>query len=84
MSEIVSLRLLPEVRERLDALAVAMERSRASIAAEAISQYLDQQSWQIAAIQKGVESADKGEFIDHKKLKAKWEKRLASQVDRAR
>lgn len=84
MSDIVSLRLVPEVRERLDALAAAMDRSRASIAAEAVAQYLDQQAWQIAAIQKGIAAADRNEFIDHKKLKTKWEKRLASQMDGTR
>lgn len=84
MSDLVSLRLDPDIRKRLDALAVAMERSRAAIAAEAVKQYIDLHEWQIAAIRKGVEQADRGEFIDHAKLKSKWEKRLAVAVDKAR
>jgi predicted transcriptional regulator len=83
MSDLVSLRLDPEIRKRLDELSVATERSRASLAAEAVKQYVDTQEWQIAAIKKGIEAADRGEFIDHAKLKAKWEKRLAAQVDKA-
>lgn len=77
MSDLVSLRLDPDIRKRLDDLATATERSRASIAAEAVKQYVVLQEWQIAAIKQGIEAADRGEFIDHAKLKTKWEKRLA-------
>jgi len=84
MSDLVSLRLDPEIRKRLDDLSVVTERSRASLAAEAIKQYVVTQEWQIAAINAGIAAADRGEFIDHAKLKAKWEKRLAAQVDKAR
>ena len=84
MTTLVSLRLDPEIRTRLDALAAATDRSRASIAAEAVKTYVVTQEWQIAAIQKGIDQADRGEFIDHARLKAKWEKRLATAVDKAR
>ena len=84
MTDLVSLRLDPDIRKRLDALAVATERSRSAIAAEAVKQYVDLQEWQIAAIKKGVEQADRGEFIDHARLKSKWEKRLAASMDKAR
>ena len=84
MTDLVSLRLDPDIRKRLDALAIATERSRAAIAAEAIKQYVDLQEWQIAAIKKGVEQADRGEFIDHARLKSKWEKRLAASMNMAR
>ena len=43
MTDLVSLRLDPDIRKRLDALAVATERSRAAIAAEAVKQYIDLQ-----------------------------------------
>ena len=84
MTDLVSLRLEPDIRKRLDAFAVATERSRAAIVAEAVKQYVDLQEWQIAAIKKGVEQADRGEFIDHARLKSKWEKRLAASMDKAR
>ncbi len=84
MTTLVSLRLDPAIRKRLDELARVTERSRASIAAEAVKQYVDLQEWQISAIQKGVEQANRGEFIDHAKLKAKWEKRLATALDKTR
>jgi predicted transcriptional regulator len=84
MSDPVTLRLDPETRKRLDRLAKSTERSRASLAAEAVRQFVDLNEWQIAAIEEGVKAADQGRFIDHAKLKAKWEKKLAAAVDKSR
>ena len=33
--------------------------------------------WHIAAIRKGIQQADNGQFISHAKLKAIWKKKLA-------
>ena len=84
MSEPVTLRLEPGIRKRLDQLAKATERSRAALAAEAVRQYVELNEWQIAAIQEGVGDADSGRFIDHARLKSKWEKKLALALDKAR
>ncbi len=84
MSETVALRLDADTRKRLDRLAKTTERSRSALAAEAVRQFVELNEWQIAAIQKGVQQADNGQFIDHAKLKAKWEKKLALAVDKAR
>lgn len=84
MTEPVTLRLDRATRKRLDRLAKATERSRAALAADAVRQYLELNEWQIAAIEAGVREANRGQFIDHAGLKAKWEKRLAAAVDPAR
>ena len=84
MSEPVTLRLDAATRKRLDRLAKATDRSRAALAAEAIRQFVEINEWQIAAIREGVREADRGQFIDHARLKAKWEKKLAAAVDKAR
>jgi predicted transcriptional regulator len=84
MTEPVTLRLDAATRKRLDRLARTTERSRAALAAEAVKQFVEINEWQIAAIQKGVRQADSGQFIDHAKLKAKWEKKLATAVDKTR
>ena len=84
MSEPVTLRLNAATRKRLDRLAKATDRSRAALAAEAIRQFVEINEWQIAAIREGVREADRGQFIDHARLKAKWEKKLAAAVDKAR
>jgi predicted transcriptional regulator len=84
MSEPVTLRLDSRTRRRLDKLAKATERSRAALAADAVRQYLDLNEWQIAAIEAGVREANRGRMIDHARLKAKWEKKLAAALDAAR
>jgi RHH-type transcriptional regulator, rel operon repressor / antitoxin RelB len=84
MSEPVTLRLDASTRKRLDKLAKATERSRAALAADAVQQYLEANEWQIAAIEKGVREANRGQLIEHSKLKAKWEKKLATAVDPSR
>lgn len=84
MSDPVTLRLDPDTRKRLDKLAQATERSRAALAADAVRQYLDLNEWQIAAIEAGVKEANHGQLIDHARLKAKWEKKLAAALDKAR
>jgi len=84
MTEPVTLRLEPELKERLDRLAKATERSRAALAAEAVRQFVELNEWQIAAIEAGVRAADSGQFIDHARLKSKWEARLAAALDETR
>ena len=83
MSDPVVLRLDADTRKRLDALAKSTERSCSVLVAEAVRQFVELSEWQIAVIQKGVQQADKGQFIDHAKLKAKWEKKLAVALDKA-
>jgi RHH-type transcriptional regulator, rel operon repressor / antitoxin RelB len=84
MSEPVTLRLDAATRKRLDRLAKTTDRTRAALAAEAVRQFLEINEWQVAAIEKGVRAADRGQFIEHARLKAKWEKKLAAAVDKAR
>lgn len=84
MTDPVTLRLDADTRKRLDALAKATERSRAALAAEAVKQYIELNEWQVAAIEDGVRQAEAGRFIDHARLRAKWEKKLAAAMDKAR
>lgn len=84
MTEPVTLRLDPDIRARLDRLAKATDRSRAALAAEAVRQFVELNEWQVAAIQEGVRDADDGHFIDHARLKSKWEKKLALALDKTR
>lgn len=84
MSEPVTLRLDNATRKRLDRLAKATERSRAALAAEAVRQFVELNEWQISAIEEGLREADRGQFIDHARLKSKWEKKLAAAMDKDR
>jgi predicted transcriptional regulator len=35
----------------------------------------------VAAVREGVRDAERGRFVSHERLKAKWEKRLAAALD---
>lgn len=57
-SEVVTVRLDPELKAKLDALAVSTKRSKSWLAAEAIAQYIEQESWQIERIEEAIALAD--------------------------
>jgi RHH-type transcriptional regulator, rel operon repressor / antitoxin RelB len=57
-SEVVTVRLSPEIKAKLDALAKSTKRSKSWLAAEAIALYVEQESWQIPMIEEAVKIAD--------------------------
>ncbi len=74
-SSTVSARINDSTAKKLEKLSKATKRSRSFLAAEAIQKYVEDQSWQIEAIKKGIEEADKGNFAsdkDIKKFASKW------------
>ena len=77
----MAFRLDDDIRTRLDLLAKATHRSMSYLAAEALRQYLDNNEWQIQAIQQGVADTDAGRVIDHDALTNKWEQRRATAMD---
>lgn len=70
--EVISVRVKPEIAERLKSLSVMLKRSASLVAAEAIEEYLDLHEWQLKAIQKGVEDADQGRLIEFEKFKKEF------------
>jgi predicted transcriptional regulator len=80
-STTLTVRLDRAVKKRLEAAAARVRRSKSFLAAEAIEEYLSIQEWQIEAIKRGVEAADRGELVPHDQVKA-WAKSIA--VDRQR
>src|SRR5713226_5040621 len=75
---ILTLRLDGGLRGKLDKLAAATRRSRSFLAAEAIREYVDLNSWQIEEIHKGLAEADRGDFaseIEVKRVAKKWVRR---------
>lgn len=59
---VLTLRVPAEVKDRLDKLADATQRSKSYLAGEAIRQYLDLEAWQIGEIQQSLGEADAGDF----------------------
>jgi RHH-type transcriptional regulator, rel operon repressor / antitoxin RelB len=74
-SSVLTLRLDPQLRRKLDRLSSAMSRSRSFIAAEAIREYVALNDWQITEIKKGMAEADRGDFAsdsDFERTVRKW------------
>jgi predicted transcriptional regulator len=56
-------------KERLEALAEATGRSESLLAAEAVSEYLALQEWQVSAIEAGIASLDREGGIAHEAVR---------------
>ncbi len=69
----LSVRVSPEVRDELEALAGATGRTKSFLAAEAIRAYLSAQAWQITAIESAIKKSKnkKAKFYDHAEI-AGW------------
>ena len=76
-STTLTVRLDKTVKKRLEAAAARVRRSKSFVAAEAIEEYLAVQDWQVEAIKKGIEAADRGELVPHDRVKA-WAKSLGT------
>ena len=56
-------------KRRLEKLAKSTGRSRSFLAAEAISEYLRVNEWQVAGVKEAIASLDRGEGIPHETVK---------------
>lgn len=61
MTQTVSIRLEDEVIAKLDTLVQLSERSRAWLMAQAVSQYVEHEAWQIEAVEKSLASLRRGD-----------------------
>lgn len=75
MTTTMTIRLEDQIKDRLDALAEATQRSRSFLAAEAIRGYVESNEWQIGEVQAALLEADAGDFAsdgDVADLARKW------------
>jgi predicted transcriptional regulator len=64
-----TVRVDTDVKKRLERLAKSTGRGRSFLAAEAISEYLEFNEWQVAGIRRAIASLDRGEGIAHDQVK---------------
>ena len=64
MSATMTLRLDDDLKQRLDRLSKATQRTRSFLAAEAIREFVDLNEWQIGEIADAIVEADREEFAD--------------------
>jgi predicted transcriptional regulator len=67
----VSLRLDPDLLDRIAAIASALDRPRSWAIEQAVRDYVTVQEWQIGAIREGIEDAEAGRVVDHSEV-ADW------------
>ncbi len=67
-SSVLTLRLDVKLKKRLDRLSKAMSRSRSSVAAQAIQEFVTLNEWQIGEIKKVIAEADRGDFASDKQV----------------
>jgi len=71
-SAMMTVRLTPELSDKLEALARDTKRSKSYLASEAIETYVDRNAWQVEEIKKGLEEAQSGvPGVPHKEVE-KW------------
>lgn len=58
----VTARIDENIKAQLEKLAKATDRSRSWLISDAIRRYVEEEAWQIAAIEEGVRQADAGAF----------------------
>lgn len=64
----VSTRIESNILKKLEKLSKVTKRSKSYLAAEAIEKYVQEESWQIDAINEGIKEAEKGNFASDKEL----------------
>lgn len=77
-TSLVTLRLDPLLKKRLEKLSRAMSRSRSFVAAEAIREYVSLNNWQIEETKKAIAEADAGDFaseVEVERTLKKWTRR---------
>ena len=62
MSATMTLRLEPALKQRLDHLAEATQRSKSFLAAQAIREFVDLNEWQVQEVRNALAEADNEEF----------------------
>jgi RHH-type rel operon transcriptional repressor/antitoxin RelB len=75
VSTTMTIRLEPELKQRLEQLADATRRSKSFLAAEALRDFIELNEWQIQEIKEAIKEADSGNFASDKdvnKTFAKW------------
>ena len=70
----INVRLPEALYKQIEELAKATDRTKSFLAVDALTQYVQSESWQIQDIHKAIKEADAGEFATDKQVKAVFAK----------
>jgi len=67
--ETITIRVRPQVRQALDAIAATLDRDRTYVVNQALEVYIDLHQWQIDHIRLGLRAANAGKFATEAEVK---------------
>ena len=67
-SEAMEIHLNPDLQAKLVRLATERGRDAQTLVQEAVERFVDYDEWFLREVQKGLEAADRGEFIEHEEI----------------
>lgn len=76
-SAVLTLRITPALLKKLNKLSKATDRTRSRLAVEALEAYVDDQAWQVAAIEEGLQDAQAGNLVPEEDV-IRWVKSWGS------
>lgn len=71
---VLSLRVKPALKRKLDKIAASLDRPRSWVVTQALESYVEQQAWQIEEIKRGLAEADAGDFASDEEVEKTFEK----------
>ena len=66
----MTIRLEPELKSRLDKLAIATHRSKSYLASEAVREFIELNEWQILELKNAIKEADAEDFASDMDVEA--------------
>ncbi|MEP6774315.1 MAG: ribbon-helix-helix protein, CopG family [Chloroflexota bacterium] len=84
MVKITSVRLEDSLSAKLDALAASIERPKAWLIEQAIRTYVQEQSWQVKAIEEAITEyrSGKAEVVPHEQVMEQLEGRIKAKLSK--
>ena len=70
----INVRLPEALYNQIEELAKATARTKSFLAIDALTSYVQSESWQIRDIHEGIKKADRGEFATDRQVKAVFSK----------
>ena len=82
MTKVTSIRLEDELSNQLDRLAVALDRPKAWVIEQAIRRYVEEQAWQVQAIQEALDDVRSGQadVVPHEQVMQRREARIRAKL----
>lgn len=68
-TEALTVRIQPETRKALDAIAEALDRDRSHVVNDALAAYVETHRWQVEHIRRGLREAEAGKFVAERDVK---------------